>query len=93
MVENRPFLTVLSHLVVILGVIVIAFPVWMTFVASTHSQQTMLQSPIPLATLSAKRSFPGIGKINRIDRALRNGRCLRSHAEHSVYWSAVAMPS
>ena len=48
MVENRPFLTMLSHLVVILGVIVIAFPVWMTFVASTHSQQTMLQSPIPL---------------------------------------------
>ncbi len=48
MVENRPFLTLLSHLVVILGVAVIAFPVWMTFVASTHSQQTMLQSPIPL---------------------------------------------
>ncbi len=48
MVENRPFLTVLSHLVVLLGVAIIAFPVWMTFVASTHSQQTMLQSPIPL---------------------------------------------
>ncbi len=48
MVENRPFLTIVSHLVVLLGVIVIAFPVWMTFVASTHSQQTMLQSPIPL---------------------------------------------
>jgi len=48
MVENRPFLTVLSHLVVLLGLAIIAFPVWMTFVASTHSQQTMLQSPIPL---------------------------------------------
>lgn len=48
MVENRPFLTLLSHLVVLLGVIVIAFPVWMTFVASTHSQETMLKSPIPL---------------------------------------------
>jgi sn-glycerol 3-phosphate transport system permease protein len=48
MVENRPFLTLLSHLVMLIGVIVIAFPVWMTFVASTHDQQTMLQSPIPL---------------------------------------------
>jgi len=48
MVENRPFLTLLSHLVVLLGVAIIAFPVWMTFVASTHSQQTMLQSPIPV---------------------------------------------
>ena len=27
MVENRPFLTVLSHLVVLLGVVIIAFPV------------------------------------------------------------------
>jgi sn-glycerol 3-phosphate transport system permease protein len=48
MVENRPFLTMLSHLIVILGVIVLAFPVWMTFVASTHDQQTMLKAPVPL---------------------------------------------
>ena len=34
MVENRPWLTAFSHLVVLLGVLVIAFPVWMTFVAS-----------------------------------------------------------
>ena len=44
MVENRPFLTWLSHAVVLLGVIVIAFPIWMTFVASTHDQATMLRS-------------------------------------------------
>ena len=48
MVENRPFVTFLSHAVVILGLIVIAFPVWMTFVASTHDQATMLRSPVPL---------------------------------------------
>ena len=48
MVENRPILTLLSHFVMLIGVIVIAFPVWMTFVASTHDQQTMLQSPVPL---------------------------------------------
>jgi sn-glycerol 3-phosphate transport system permease protein len=48
MVENRPWLTVVSHLVVLLGVAIIAFPVWMTFVASTHDAQTMLRSPVPL---------------------------------------------
>ncbi|MBM3644930.1 MAG: sn-glycerol-3-phosphate ABC transporter permease UgpE [Alphaproteobacteria bacterium] len=48
MVENRPWLTVLSHAVVLIGLVIIAFPVWMTFVASTHDQQTMLRSPIPL---------------------------------------------
>jgi sn-glycerol 3-phosphate transport system permease protein len=48
MVENRPFVTWLSHIVLIIGVIVIAFPVWMTFVASTHDQATMLRTPVPL---------------------------------------------
>ena len=42
MVENRPFVTFLSHLVVILGLIIIAFPVWMTFVAATHDQEAAL---------------------------------------------------
>ena len=48
MVENRPLLTILAHVVLILGVAIIAFPVWVTFVASTHDQTTMLRSPIPL---------------------------------------------
>jgi sn-glycerol 3-phosphate transport system permease protein len=48
MVENRPFLTFLSHLVVIVGVVIIAFPLWMTFVAATHDQETMLRSPVPI---------------------------------------------
>ncbi len=48
MVENRPFLTWFSHAVVILGLVIIAFPVWMTFVASTHDQATLLRAPIPL---------------------------------------------
>jgi sn-glycerol 3-phosphate transport system permease protein len=65
MVENRPFLTVLSHLVVLLGLIIIAFPVWMTFVASTHSQQTMLQSPIPV--------LPGPHLIENYTKVLTEG--------------------
>ena len=48
MVENRPIVSFISHLVLIIGVIIIAFPVWMTFVASTHDQTTMLRAPVPL---------------------------------------------
>jgi len=48
MVENRPGLTVLSHVVLILGVIVIAFPLYITFVASTHSLERIMQVPMPL---------------------------------------------
>ena len=65
MVESRPFLTVLGHLIVLLGVIIIAFPVWMTFVASTHSQQTMLQSPIPV--------LPGPHLIENYTKVLTEG--------------------
>ncbi|MGZ5715869.1 MAG: glycerol-3-phosphate transporter, partial [Caldimonas sp.] len=36
MVERRPLLHVLSHGVLLVGVLVVAFPVYLTFVASTH---------------------------------------------------------
>ena len=48
MVENRPWLTFAAHAVLVLGLLVVAFPVYMTFVASTHDQATMLSGPVPL---------------------------------------------
>jgi sn-glycerol 3-phosphate transport system permease protein len=48
MVENRPFLTFLSHAVLVLGVLLVAFPLYVTFVASTHTLQDIMQVPMPL---------------------------------------------
>ena len=48
MVENRPWLTFVAHAVLVLGLLVVTFPVYMTFVASTHDQATMLSGPVPL---------------------------------------------
>jgi sn-glycerol 3-phosphate transport system permease protein len=48
MVERRPFLTVLAHLVLILGVILVAFPIYVTFVASTQRLEDVLSAPIPM---------------------------------------------
>ncbi|MCC6210978.1 MAG: sn-glycerol-3-phosphate ABC transporter permease UgpE [Burkholderiales bacterium] len=48
MVENRPWLTFLSHAVLIAGVIVVAFPLYVTFVASTHTLDDILSVPMPL---------------------------------------------
>ena len=48
MVERRPVLTVFTHIVLILGVLVIAFPLYLTFVASTHTTQEIMQVPMPL---------------------------------------------
>lgn len=48
MVENRPLTAFLTHLVLVLGVLAIALPVWITFVAATHDQLRMNQAPLPL---------------------------------------------
>jgi len=48
MVENRPWLTVFSHTVLILGIIVVAFPLYVTFVASTLTLDQILTVPMPL---------------------------------------------
>lgn len=48
MVEQRPWLTVLAHAILILGVLLVAFPIWVTFVASTHAPEDLLTSPVPV---------------------------------------------
>jgi sn-glycerol 3-phosphate transport system permease protein len=48
MVENRPWLTVIAHVVLLLGLLITAFPVWLTFVASTHDATALTQFPMPL---------------------------------------------
>jgi sn-glycerol 3-phosphate transport system permease protein len=48
MVENRPLATAISHLVLVLGVLIVAFPLYVTFVASTHTAQEIVQVPMPL---------------------------------------------
>jgi len=48
MVENRPWLTFLSHTVLLLGVLAIALPLYVTFVASTQTLEQIMQAPMSL---------------------------------------------
>ena len=48
MVERNPVLTFIAHAVMILGVLVVAFPLYLAFVASTHTAQEIVQAPMPL---------------------------------------------
>ncbi len=48
MIENRPVMTFLAHLTLLLGVALVAFPIWVTFVASTHDAVRMVQVPLPM---------------------------------------------
>ena len=48
MVENRPIGNLIAHAILIAGVIVVAFPLWVTFVASTLTFDQIVNVPMPL---------------------------------------------
>ena len=65
MVENRGWLLILTHVVLILGVGILAFPIWVAFVASTHELETLLIPPTPL--------LPGTEFFENYYKALTQG--------------------
>ncbi len=48
MVENRPFLNFLTHLVLIVGVVVVVFPVYLAFIASTRAESDFVTGVVPM---------------------------------------------
>jgi len=65
MVENRPWADFFAHAVLILGVILVAFPLYVTFVASTLSYDQIIDVPMPL--------IPGDQLIENYSQVLRAG--------------------
>jgi sn-glycerol 3-phosphate transport system permease protein len=64
MVEHRPWLTFLTHALLVVGVLIIAFPIYVTFVASTHTLDEITTS-FPL--------LPGSQLIENYSQALAVG--------------------
>lgn len=62
----------LAHAILIVGIIVVAFPIYYTFVASTHSLQTILRPPLPLLPGPdffknySDALFGGVGRIGGV---------------------------
>ena len=50
MIERRPALDILSHVILLLGVAIVAFPLYLTFVASTQTAEQISRS-IPMSML------------------------------------------
>jgi sn-glycerol 3-phosphate transport system permease protein len=66
MVERRPGLTLLSHLILVLGIVIIAFPLYLTIVASTQTAEEINQA-IPMSLL------PGSHMLETYKTALFGG--------------------
>ncbi|EEB86234.1 binding-protein-dependent transport systems inner membrane component [Roseobacter sp. GAI101] len=65
MVEKRGAGLWLTHVVMILGVLVIFFPIWLAFVASTVTQPEIVRPPMPL--------WPGDQFLENYSKALFSG--------------------
>jgi sn-glycerol 3-phosphate transport system permease protein len=65
MIENRPILTFFSHLILVIGVAIVALPVYVTFVASTLAVDEVLQSPMPM--------LPGSHLLENYTKVLSQG--------------------
>jgi sn-glycerol 3-phosphate transport system permease protein len=71
-VENRPWLTFLSHAVLVLGVLAVAFPLYVTFIASTLSLEQIMQVPMQLT--------PGDQMVENYTQVLTGGSTQGSKA-------------
>ena len=61
-----------AHIILFLGLIVVAFPIYYVFVASTHSLETILKPPLPLLPGDrfhanyGEELFGGVGRIGGV---------------------------
>ncbi|MEP7259599.1 MAG: sn-glycerol-3-phosphate ABC transporter permease UgpE [Usitatibacter sp.] len=76
MVENRPWGTFLAHAVLIIGVILVAFPLYVTFVASTLTYDEIVNVPMPL--------LPGDQLLENYSQVLLSGSTKGSSAPVST---------
>ncbi|RUY88586.1 MULTISPECIES: sn-glycerol-3-phosphate ABC transporter permease UgpE [unclassified Mesorhizobium] len=72
MIGQSPLRTVIAHAVLILGILIVAFPIYYTFVASTQTLQTILRPPLPLLPGDqlwnnySEALFGGVGRIGGV---------------------------
>ena len=65
MVENRPYRDAFAHAVLVIGIVIVAFPLWITFVASTLTFDQIVTVPMPL--------WPGDQFVHNYTQVLTSG--------------------
>jgi sn-glycerol 3-phosphate transport system permease protein len=84
MVENRPWLTVFCHALLIASVAAVVFPLYIAFVASTHTAERMFEIPIPL--------LPGGELLSNYTTVLQHGVAGASTAPVGrMLWNSLVM--
>ncbi|PBB33787.1 sn-glycerol-3-phosphate ABC transporter permease UgpE [Mesorhizobium sp. WSM3868] len=72
MIGQSPLRVLIAHAALILGILIVAFPIYYTFVASTQTLQTILKPPLPLLPGDqlwnnySEALFGGVGRIGAV---------------------------
>ncbi len=72
MIGQSPIRTFFAHALLVLGIFIVAFPIYSTFVGSTHTLQTISRPPLPmvpgdqLVNNYSEALFGGIGRIGGV---------------------------
>jgi sn-glycerol 3-phosphate transport system permease protein len=82
MVERRPGFDLLAHLVLLAGVVIVGFPVYVTFVASTLTGPEVIAAPM--------RLIPGPHLVDNYSRVLVEGLAGAAPAAHML-WNSLVM--
>lgn len=80
MIQNNPIGRIVAHIILIIGILIVAFPIYYTFVASTQTLQDILRPPLSLLPGShfwenyKEALFGGVSRIGGVgvDRLLFN---------------------
>ncbi|MBV4397352.1 sn-glycerol-3-phosphate ABC transporter permease UgpE [Advenella alkanexedens] len=78
MIERRPWLDLLAHLILILGLVIVAFPLYVAFVASTQTAREVANAPISL--------LPGTHFIENYTQVLFTGSSVQTTPVGNMLW-------
>lgn len=78
MIERRPMLDLLAHLILIIGLVVVAFPLYIAIVASTQTAQEVANAPMSL--------LPGRHFIENYTNALLGGSSSAPSSVAHMLW-------
>ena len=81
MIENRPLLSMFSHVVLAIGVAIVSLPIYVTFVASTQTAEQVLNAPMSL--------LPGTHLIDNYKSVLTHGAGEASAPVGRMMWVSL----
>ena len=84
MVENRPWLNALTHLLLIFGIIVVIFPIYIALVTSTHEAEDILTTVQPWFGSEMLENYETVLQKGKVSSELWSEKLRSQYFPHSL---------